>query len=281
MTEASFQPDRALALLEAERATAAIGWPHFGKALHEHPDHPRRDLSSLRAGNLPGLLPPAVCPIDPALRPNGLGMTETCGPPTYTRERALPESLRGAFGPAIPGVEHRIVDPDTGERLGPGASAEICVRGPSLMQGLHELEREQVFDRDGFFCTGDLGRFTPEGVRYFEGRRGDMIKAGGANVTPSEVESVIAGFAEVKEAYVVGLPDPERGEAVAAAAVPEAGAAIGPDEVRARAKAVRAAYKVPRHVVIARHDELPFTATGKIDKRRLRAWLEQQRTGEA
>jgi len=274
LAEASFEPGRTLALLEGERATAAVGWPHFGKALLEHPDFPKRDLSALRAGNLPGLLPPEVCPADPELRPNGLGMTETCGPHTYTGEGPLPEALRGAFGTAIPGVEHRIVDPESGAVLGAGASGEICVRGDSLMQGLYKLEREQVFDRDGFYHTGDVGRFTPEGVLYFEGRRGEMIKSGGANVTPSEVESLIAGFPEVKEAFVVGVADARRGEDVAAAVVPEAGAAIAPDEVRARVKAQLAAYKVPRHVVIAAHDELPFTATGKIDKRQLRAWLE-------
>jgi acyl-CoA synthetase (AMP-forming)/AMP-acid ligase II len=274
LAEASFEPGRTLALLEQERATAAVGWPHFGKALLEHPDYAKRDLSALRAGNLPGLLPPEVCPPDPELRPNGLGMTETCGPHTYTGEGALPEALRGAFGTAIPGVEHRIVDPASGALLGAGASGEICVRGPSLMQGLYKLEREQVFDRDGFYHTGDVGRFTPDGMLYFEGRRGEMIKSGGANVTPSEVESVIAGFAEVKEAFVVGVAEPRRGEDVAAAVVPEAGAAITPEEVRARVKAQLAAYKVPRHVLIAAHDELPFTATGKIDKRRLREWLE-------
>jgi len=95
-------------------------------------------------------------------------------------------------------------------------------------------------------------------------------------VTPSEVESVIASFPEVKEAFVVGVAEPRRGEDVAAAVVPELGAAIAPDEVRARVKAQLAAYKVPRHVVIASHDELPFTTTGKIDKRRLRAWLEER-----
>src|SRR5690606_15415100 len=266
--------------LESERATAAVGWPHFGKALVEHPDHPKRDLSSLRAGNLPGLLPPEVCPPDPELRPNGLGMTETCGPHTYTGEGALPESRRGAFGRASPGLEDRIVDPDTGEVRGPGASGEIRVRGYSLMQGLYKVERERVFDRDGFYPTGDVGRFTADGILYFEGRRGEMIKSGGANVTPSEVESVIAGFPEVKEAFVVGVADARRGESVAAAVVPEADAAIAPDDVRARVQAQLAAYKVPRHVVFAAQDELPFTSTGKIDKRRLRAWFEERLAGE-
>jgi acyl-CoA synthetase (AMP-forming)/AMP-acid ligase II len=281
LAEASFEPGRTLALLEGERATAVVGWPHFGKALLEHPDFPKRDLSALRAGNLPGVLPPHVCPADPELRPNGLGMTETCGPHTYTGEGALPEALRGAFGTAVPGVEHLVVDPESGARLEPGASGEICVRGESLMQGLYKVEREQVFERDGFYRTGDVGRFTPEGILFFEGRRGEMIKSGGANVTPSEVESVIAGFPEVKEAFVVGIPDARRGEDVAAAVVPEAGAAIAPDEVRARVKTQLAAYKVPRHVLIARHDELPFTTTGKIDKRRLRSWIEARLAGRA
>lgn len=276
LAEASFDPGRTLALLEAERATAALGWPHYGKALVEHPDLARRDLSALRAGNLPGLLPPAVCPADPERRPNGLGMTETCGPHTYTGEQPLPEALRGAFGRALPGVEHRITDPEHGAVLAAGELGEIRVRGPSLMQGLYKREREEVFDRDGFYPTGDLGRLTADGMLYFVGRRGEMIKAGGANVTPSEVESVIAAFAEVKEAFVVGLPDPARGEQVAAVVVPEAGAAITPDEVRARAKARLAAYKVPRHVVLAAHDELPFTPTGKVDKRALRTWLERR-----
>ncbi|HEY8493245.1 MAG TPA: hypothetical protein VIN04_05085, partial [Myxococcota bacterium] len=131
-------------------------------------------------------------------------------------------------------------------------------------------------DRDGFYHTGDLGRFTPDGMLYFEGRRGEMIKTGGANVTPSEVESVLAGLPEVREAFVVGVADARRGEAVAAVVVPEAGAVLEADAVRAHARAQLAAYKVPRHLVVAAHDELPFTATGKIDKRRLREWLEER-----
>jgi acyl-CoA synthetase (AMP-forming)/AMP-acid ligase II len=279
LTEAAFEPGRTLELLERERATAAVGWPHFGKALVEHPDFPRRDLGALRAGNVPKLLPPEVCPPDPELRPNGLGMTETCGPHTYTGEGPLPEALRAAFGPAVPGAEHKVVDPETGAPLEAGKSGEICVRGPSLMLGLYKLEREQVFDADGYYHTGDLGFFTPEGILFFQGRRGEMIKSGGANVTPSEVESVLAGLPEVKEAFVVGVADPQRGENVAAAVVLEPGAALSPEELRAHAKAQLAAYKVPRHVVVAAHDDLPFTATGKIDKRRLRALLEARLAG--
>jgi acyl-CoA synthetase (AMP-forming)/AMP-acid ligase II len=274
LTESSFEPGRTLALLERERATAAVGWPHFGKALVEHPDFATRDLSALRAGNIPKLLPPEVCSPDPELRPNGLGMTETCGPHTYTGEGSLPESLRGAFGRAIAGVEHRVVDPESGAVLEAGKAGEICVRGYSLMQGLYKIEREQSFDRDGFYHTGDGGFFDESGVLFFQGRLGDMIKSGGANVTPSEVESVLVGLPEVKEAYVVGVADAQRGENVAAAVVLEPGAALAAGEIRARVRAQLAVYKVPRHVLVCERSALPFTDTGKIDKRRLRAALE-------
>ena len=274
LTESIFEPGATLRLLERERATAAIGWPHFGKLLVEHPDHPKRDLSALRAGNLPMLLPPDVCPTDPELRPNGLGMTETCGPHSYTGERPLPESLRGCFGHAIPGVLHKIVDPESGAALPAGATGEICVRGDSLMLGLYKRERAETFDADGWYHTGDAGFLTRDGLLYFQGRLGDMIKTAGANVTPSEVESVLMGFAEVKAAFVVGVADATRGENVAAAIVPEPGAAIDVAELRARTRGQLAAYKVPRHVLVTELAALPFTDSGKIEKRKLRALLE-------
>ena len=203
-------------------------------------------------------------------------MTETCGPHTYTGEGALPEARRGCFGPAIAGVEHKVVDPESGATLlGPSEVGEICVRGYSLMQRLYKRERDETFDADGFYHTGDAGFFTEDGLLYFKGRLGEMIKSAGANVTPSEVESLLTSFAEVKEAYVVGVADAQRGENVAAAVVLEPGAAIDAAELRKRAKAQLAAYKVPRHLLIAAHDALPFTDTGKIEKRKLRALLEE------
>jgi acyl-CoA synthetase (AMP-forming)/AMP-acid ligase II len=274
IVEDVFEPGRTLALLERERVTTAAGWPHFGKMLVEHPDFPKRDLSSLRAGNIPVLLPPSVCPADPELRPNGLGMTETLGPHTYTGEGALPEERRGCFGAALAGVEHKIVDPESGAALAPGEIGEICVRGYSLMQGLHKRERAETFDAEGFYHTGDAGYFTPDGLLYFKGRLGEMIKSAGANVTPSEVESLLMGFAEVKGAYVVGVADAQRGENVAAAVVLEPGASLAAGEIKARTKSQLAAYKVPRHVLVTTQDALPFTDSGKIDKRRLRALLE-------
>ncbi len=147
------------------------------------------------------------------------------------------------------------------------------------MQGLYKQEREDVFDPDGFYRTGDAGYFDADGVLYFKGRLGDMIKTGGANVTPSEVEAVLVSFAEVKEAYVVGVPDPERGQNVAASVLLEPGAQADPEELRTRVKGELSAYKVPRHLFIEGDGALPFTDTGKIDKRRLEQLLAKRIAG--
>lgn len=272
LCEESFDAERTLDLLERERATLAAGWPHYGKAMAAHPSFPGRDLSSLRAGMVE-ILPPEKRPADPTLRTNSLGMTETCGPHTFGREDDPPETLRGSFGRAIDGIEHKVIDPETGAELPPGSEGEICVRGYSLLQGFHKVERERTFDRDGFYRTGDGGRIDGDGFLWFTGRLGDMIKTAGANVAPSEVEQALAGFAEIKEAHVVGVPDPARGQNVAAAIVLRPDHALDETTVRGRLRQVLAAYKVPREVVFLEAGDLPFTDSGKIDKRRLRALL--------
>lgn len=279
VVEEVFDPEQTLLFLERERVTIAAGWPHFGKALADHPSRKDRDLSALRAGNLPGVLPEAIVPSDPERRPNALGMTETCGPHTWGPVGVLPDALRGSFGTAVPGVEHRVIDPETGEPLSPGEFGEICVRGYSLMQGLYKQEREDVFDRDGFYRTGDGGTFDADGVLYFQGRLGDMIKTGGANVTPAEVETVLVSFPEVRAAYVVGVPDSDRGQNVAASVLLEPGAQANPEDLRSRVKAKLSAYKVPRHLFVDEDDALPFTDTGKIDKRRLAELLAKRTAG--
>ena len=273
LCEAVFDPEATLRFLERERATLAIGWPHFGKALAEHPSRAERDLSALRGGNVPDILPEEVCPKDPELRANALGMTETCGPHTWGGQGRIPEALRGSFGTALPGIEHKVVDPASGAPLPAGQTGELCVRGYSVMQGLHKVVRERVFDADGFYHTGDAGWFDTRGVLYFTGRLGELIKTGGANVTPSEVEAVLVAQPEVAEAYVVGVPDAERGEVVAAALVLAPGARLETEALRARLRRELAAYKVPRLVHFAAPGSLPFTDSGKIDKRRLRALL--------
>ncbi len=277
LCEDAFEPGATLELLEAERASIAIGWPHFGKALAEHPSRESRDLSALRGGNLPDILPPSQVPEDPELRATALGMTETCGPHTWGGEGALPEALRGSFGRAFGGFEHRVVSPETGAELPAGDVGEIRVRGPRLMQGLHKQLREDVFDADGFYPTRDAGCFDADGVLYFQGRLGDLIKTGGANVTPAEVEAVLVAQPEVRAAHVAGVADPDRGEVVAAAVVLEAGAEAGAEELVRRVAKELSAYKVPRHVLLFGSEaELPMTDTGKLDRKRLAGVLAER-----
>lgn len=276
----AFEPGETLAMLERERATSALGWPQYMQAMRDHPDFARRDLSSLNS-SFPEQLAQGESPPDMQLRSNSLGMTETCGPHTYDRmDVDLPESLRGSFGRAVEGVEHKVIDPETGEILASGEHGEICVRGRNLMQGLYKREREDVFDADGFYHTGDAGHLDAEGYLFFKARLGEMIKTGGANVTPREVEVVVEEQPEVQSCFVVGVPHPHRGQNVAAAVVLNEGAALSADELRLRLRNELSAYKLPRHVFFCTRDELPFTDSGKIQKAELVRIL-GERVGES
>jgi acyl-CoA synthetase (AMP-forming)/AMP-acid ligase II len=275
LTEDLFEAGATLDFLEKERATQLAGWSHYAKAMLEHPSFPERDLSSVRGGNLYAVLPESIRPGDPELRSNSLGMTETCGPHTFDRmDVELPESLRGSFGHSVPGVTHKVVDPDSGEVRGPNELGEICVRGYNVMQGLYKAEREDVFDSEGFYHTGDAGTFDADGVLFFQSRLGELIKTAGANVTPREVETALEACEAVREAYVVGLPDERRGERVAAAVVLQAEGEATEESLRAEVKGRLSAYKVPREIRFYAHEDLPFTDSGKIDKHALVALFE-------
>lgn len=276
-----FEPGKTLDLIERERITLVAGWPHFGAAMAAHPSFAARDLSSIRAGNMYALLPESARPKDPELRANSLGMTETCGPHTFDRmEGDLPEKLRGSFGRSVPGTQHKVVDPETGQTLGPGEFGEICVRGYSVMQGLYKVEREDAFDADGYYHTGDAGWFDAEGHLFFKGRLGEMIKTGGANVAPRELELLMAAMPEVLSAHAVGIPHPERGENVAVAVVLREGASLEAATLVARLKGELSAYKLPRHVFFVTSADVPMTDSGKLDRRRLRDAL-AKRTQDA
>ena len=266
-----FEPGKTLDLIERERITMVAGWPHFGKAMAEHPSFAKRDLTSIRAGNLYDLLPEGARPSDPELRSNSLGMTETCGPHTFDRmDGDLPEKLRGSFGRSVPGVAHKVVDPESGRTLGPDEFGEICARGYPVMQGLYKVEREDAFDADGYYHTGDAGFFSAEGHLFFKGRLGEMIKTGGANVAPRELELVMATLPEILAAHAVGIPHPERGENVAVAVVLRERAKLDAATLHTRLKDQLSAYKLPRHTFFVTSAEIPMTDSGKLDRHKLR-----------
>ena len=275
--EEQFEPGQTLALIERERVTQVLGWPHMAKALVDHPDFRERDLSSIRAGSYGALLPQDLQAGADVPTANSLGMTETLGPHTFdSKEHPLPPEKEGSFGPSVPGVEHRIVEPVTLEECPPGRSGEIWLRGYSLMLGLHKKERAEVFTPDGWYRTGDGGYLDEDGHLYFTGRMGDLIKSAGMNITPRDVELVLESFPEVTLAFVCGVPAGERGEDVVAAVALTPGASLDEEEARRRVKQEMASYKVPRRVrVLASQAELPWLDSGKVDRRRLTARLDE------
>lgn len=264
ITQPAFDAGQALELIETHRATIALGWPQQGKSLAEHPDFGKRDLSSIRRTSMPAMVEPDRRPPGP----NALGMTELCGSHIGV-DPYLPQPADRVQtgGWTMEGLQHLIVDPETGTPLPAGFAGEIWVRGHSLMQRLYKREREDVFTADGYYRTGDCGVRHHDGWITFTGRLGDLIKTGGGtNVTPSEVESALADCDGVLEAYVVGAEDHERGTVVAAAVVPRGGAHLEPETLRAQLRTRLSAYKVPKLIWISDKQSLPFTATGKVKK---------------
>jgi acyl-CoA synthetase (AMP-forming)/AMP-acid ligase II len=275
--EERFEPGTTLGLIERERVTHVLGWPHVAKALADHPSFGEHDLSAVRGGALAALLPQAHDVGADVAAANSLGMTETLGPHTFDAKTPLPPGKEGSFGYPVPGVEHRIVDPVTLEELPVGATGEVWVRGYSVTVGLHKRERTETFTADGWYRTGDTGRFDEDGHFYFEGRMGELIKSSGMNVTPREVELVLEELPEVAMAFVFGVDHPDRGQDVVAAVALRPGATLDPDDARAWVRAELASYKVPRRVALfGDQRELPWLDSGKVDRRRLVALVEER-----
>ena len=263
-----FEPDAVLDLMEAEGATELAVWPQLGQRMQRYIVETGRDVTKI-----PAFAPPPTT--DPGLRHNSLGMTETMGPHSAAgpeADRVLPEEMRGSFGLLVPGVEHRIADPETNATLGEDEVGEVCIRGYSVMNGLYKWERHDTFDDDGWYHTGDKGLIR-DGYLYVLGRLSEMIKTSGSNVAPREVELLLESFPEVSLAVVVGLPDAERGEVVAAALVPAAGASVDPIGMLRRAGEELSNYKVPRRVLVLAEGETPYLPNGKPDRLALRQLL--------
>jgi acyl-CoA synthetase (AMP-forming)/AMP-acid ligase II len=275
--EEQFEPGATLELIERERVTQVLGWPHMAKALVDHPSFRERDLSAVRGGTLAALLPQAQQLDADVPTANSLGMTETLGPHTFASKDPLPPDKEGSFGFSVPGVEHRIVDPVTLEEVPVGETGEVWLRGYSLMLGLHKRERADTFTPDGWYRTGDAGRFDEDGHFYFTGRMGDLIKSSGMNITPRDVELVLEDLPEVAMAFVTGIDHPERGQDVVAAVALRPGETLDEDEARKRVKEELASYKVPRRIaVFGDQTELPWLDSGKVDRRRLTALLDER-----
>ncbi|WP_459430561.1 malonate--CoA ligase [Roseivivax sp.] len=195
------------------------------------------------------------------------GMTETCmiASNPYDGERRT-----GAVGFALPEVDIRITDRETGAALPQGETGAIEVRGPNVFQGYWRMPEKTAaeFREDGYFVTGDLGRFDEEGYLQIIGRDKDLVISGGYNVYPKEVETALDALPGVAESAVFGVPHPDFGEAVAALVVPEAGVSLDSDALLKALSGEIARYKQPKSVLLA--DELPRNVMGKVQKAELR-----------
>jgi len=278
VTQEVFEPGAALAQLGGERVTDVAAWPAVTAALAGHPDFAGTDLSALRAG-MYDALPPGRRPGDPALAIGALGMSETCGPHTFktaAQEAAGgPAEYRGNFGHPVPGIEHRIVDSETGRDLPDGAEGEVLVRGYSLMLGLYKREPSEVFDADGWYHTGDRGYFR-DGWFFFTGRQTDLIKTSGSSVAPAEVEARLLSYPEVRLAFVVGIPDPVLGQQVIALAVAREDArTVDGGALRDRLRRDLSSYKVPGQVLAITPAQVPWLSSQKADRRALAVLAEK------
>lgn len=272
LVEPVFVPERYLALIESERVTTLHAWPHQEKSMAEHADARTRDLTSLqkieRSSPLAAL---AGLSVDDWGTYGSYGLSET-----FTLAAALPASApanlrRDTSGKPLPGMRLRIVDPETGAPLDEvGAKGEITVQGATLMRGYYKVAPELYLDDDGWFHTQDGGSFDADGHLHWSGRLSNLIKTGGANVSPLEIERALDGHAQLLIAQAVGVPHPVLGEVIVLCAVKAPGAAVDEAGLRSGLREQLAAYKVPRRVLFFSPDELSYTANQKLQVAPLR-----------
>jgi acyl-CoA synthetase (AMP-forming)/AMP-acid ligase II len=272
VTEETPRPETTLRLLETEQVTLFRGWPDQAEALARHADTVGADLSALRPGSLEALLPLELRAA-PGARATLFGMTEAFGPYCgYPADTDMPASAWGSCGKPFPGMDVRIVDPDSGEPLPAGTAGMIHIRGPHTLRGICGRGREELFTPDGFYPTGDLGHLDEDGFLFYHGRSDDMFKVSGATVYPSEVERALRTIDGVDNAFVINVPGPA-GERVGAAVV-RGNRALDGEQLRGHARNLLSTFKVPTvWLLLDSDDDVPRGGTGKLDTRRLREML--------
>ena len=276
-----FVPEAVLDLFERRRVTNAVLVPTMIQLLAAVTGAAERDYSALRCISY-GASPITTPVLKAALRTfrcplyGVYGLTESTGgitqldPADHDPDGPREHLLRSA-GKPFPWVELRIVDPATGEELGPGKVGEVWLRAPNVMAGYYNrpAETAAALTPDGWLRTGDGGYADEEGYLFLTDRVKDMIVSGGENVYPVEVEEALCQHPDVDDVAVIGVPDPRWGEAVKALVIRRPGSSSTPEELVAFARERLAGYKLPRSVDFV--DELPRTPTGKVLKRELRA----------
>jgi fatty-acyl-CoA synthase len=260
-----FDPERALALMEREKATMAIAWPHQWPQLEAASNWLDVDLSSMIYVNPNFQLanhPTVTTAWDEPFF--AYGNTETFTISSIFESGTPAERINGSSGEPQPGMVFKIVEPLTGELVPVGQEGEIAVKGPTLMLGYLGIPLDETLDDEGYFRTGDGGYVDDENRLYWKGRLNDIIKTGGANVSPREIDAALLRMSEIKLSQTVGIPHDTLGEIVVGCVVLHRGEALDEEALRTRLKAELASYKVPKHILFFDEAELETTGTAKI-----------------
>ncbi len=287
-----FNPRSVLASIERDRVNEVLFVPTMTITVVEQAEKQRYDLASLQSVMSAAAPAPVwlwervLASLGPSMLFTGYGQTEVSAATTLTQpadpvqvvaETVGTPKLGGVAGdPALDGrlARYRTLDPFSGEPLPEGAEGELAVTGPIVTRGYFDDVAATTYAlRDGWLRTGDLGRIRPDGYLELTGRSRELFKVGGELVAPKEIEQLISGLPGVEQAYVAGVPDERYGEVAWAWVTPVEGGVLDERDILRHCRERLAPFKVPRGVQMMRADELPMTATGKVQKYRL---VEQQ-----
>ena len=272
----TFDPAESLELIARERATVVHGFDTHYKELIERHEQAPRAIATVRTGILAAGMQSSTAIARRARTLfgqllSGFGMSEIGVGVAIGALDSTEEQCCEASGFPAPGYEVRIVDPETGRDQPAGVPGEILARGYTLMLGYYEKPEATAaaIDGDGWLHTGDMGLIRPDGHLRFMGRYKDMLKIGGENVDPMEVEAFLMAHPAVNAAAVVSHPDARLSEVAVAFVRVEPGYALSEEEVLAHCRGRIASFKIPRRVIFV--DDFPMTSSGKIQKVKLRA----------
>ena len=259
--------------VQRERITVMGAFDPLLKRILEHPERSQYDLSSWqKTSSFAGVSYDNRVKAGLSRIVSLYSLTEASNPVTLMMpEERRYEIRRNSVGRPLPGVEVKIVDPNTEEKLPPGVSGEVRFRGWNRMVGYYkpgpEESPENVFDKEGFFKTGDRGYLDNEGYLYLQGRYKEMIKSGGENIFPLEIENFLCNEVPgILLAQVVGVSDDQWGEVVTAFVEVAPGMVYLPQDIIKICKDKMASFKVPKHVFLLKSEDWPMTSTAKVRK---------------
>lgn len=271
-----FDPLLVLASIQKEKCTALYGVPTMFIAELNHPMFKMFDMSSLRTGIMAG----SPCPIEVMRRVTEemnmreitivYGLTETSPGMTQSKTDDPLEDRVSTVGRTFPGMDVKVLHPETGEECPVEVDGEMCCRGYNIMKGYYKMPEAtaQIIDKNGYLHSGDLGAKDAKGNFRITGRIKDMIIRGGENIYPREIEEFLRGIATIRDVQVVGIPSPKYGEEVGAFIILKDGASLTEEEVIDFCQGQISRYKIPKYLFFV--DEFPMTASGKIQKYKLK-----------